>query len=335
LRDGDPDSYIGKINLETGRLACRKWAARGADNGGSNAAWDRMCKPYLEDIGQYPGEPTFGPAVTGVQCPTIYTVTCDGDQVFPDGDVDKMSFLPRTKDILGPIGGIVRRPNQSQPRATDMFVQAADGLEFYSVVSRNAVSNDFRIVSIVRKDGQPDNCGDPSPTVNPPSGRGLPGPTTITINPEFEIEVDVDFDPSGDVTIIFDPDGDPVEVPISPTRETEGPDDIGDPAQEEDTGTGGEAEGEADEGEVLTGVSVEVVDVPVFANVNFDGGGALYRGAYYVYLGADSNLDLQPEGAISRVKQFYYAPEPSTEWRVVAGKGYNVRVTPYYRPSIE
>lgn len=360
LRDGNPESYIGKLNLATARRSCRKWASQGiGQNAGTDAVMDGFCKPYLEDIGQYPGEPTAGANFTGGQCPGVeyrWTLTnasfkrvpCDG------GSSTTVNITDRTQSSLfGPLRGPV----------SEVRTQGDCGVTLYDLVLYGKDSNgneaSFRItqwgpgnpalraadlqydLSVERIDGQPDVCGDPEPDIRPPDPVPDPGPPSpITIAPDFDVDIDVEFFPDGTFNIKFnfggegtDPGDDPVEVPIDPTPETREPGgEPGDPT----TGTpGSEEEGEADEGEILVGVLVEIDSVPPNANVLFTEAGPVYKGPYYVYLGVEDRLDLQPEGSVARQTQFYFAPPDSTHWRVTANSGYTTTITPYYKPINE
>ena len=80
---------------------------------------------------------------------------------------------------------------------------------------------------------------------------------------------------------------------------------------------------------------VEIDSVPPNANVLFTEAGPVYKGPYYVYLGVEDRLDLQPEGSVARQTQFYFAPPDSTHWRVTANSGYTTTITPYYKPINE
>lgn len=341
LRDGAPESYIGKLNLATARRSCRKWASGGVGkNAGTDAVMDGFCKPYLENIGQYPGEPTATTPFAGGQCPGIeYEVRMQATR-----PSDGVVFGPATQRIFGPITEIFANKTGSWTGfgigVSGFNAQgepAVDLLAFGGIGDENVI--DF--ADIERADGQPDDCGDPPPEYEPPLPWPDPGPPSpITIAPDFDVDIDVEFFPDGTFNIKFnfggegtDPEDDPVEVPVDPTPETREPGgEPGDPV----TGTpGSEEEGEADEGEVLVGVLVEIDSAPPNANVLFTPTGPVYKGPYYVYLGVEDRLDLQPEGSVARQAQFYFAPTDSTHWRVTSNAGYTTTVTPYYKPINE
>ena len=346
LRDGNPESYIGKLNLATARRSCRKWASEGiGQNGGTDAVMDGFCKPYLQDIGEYPGEPTAQPPFTGGQCPGV---EYNGVIEITLWDFDLTEVIGRREitasggTAVGPIEAArVGPPLDSEGRSTTIELLGQNGWETVTSNISRRYEGPAKIISLSRADGQPDVCGDPPPEYEPPDPRPDPGPPSpITIAPDFDVDIDVDFFPDGTFNIKFnfggegtDPGDDPVEVPVDPAPETREPGGApGDPV----TGTpGSEEEGEAAGDEILVGVLVEIDSAPPNANILFTGAGPVYKGPYYVYLGVEDRLDLQPEGATARQSQFYFAPSDSTHWRVTANAGYTTTITPYYRPRNE
>jgi hypothetical protein len=107
----------------------------------------------------------------------------------------------------------------------------------------------------------------------------------------------------------------------------------GEPGTPDTVGGDEEAEGEADEGEILTGVLVEVDSAPGFARTVQNVSTPTYIGACYVYLGWDGQLDLQPEGQFLVDGQFFAAVPGMTHWRVRSAVGYTLTITPYYAPK--
>jgi hypothetical protein len=143
---------------------------------------------------------------------------------------------------------------------------------------------------------------------------------------------------------IPDPFGDPVQLPNFPLPRVDGPSlfpeddqppeaEPGEPGTPETVGGDEEAEGEADEGELLTGVLVEVDSTPGFARTVQNVSTPTYIGACYVYLGWDGQLDLQPEGQFLVDGQFFAAVPGMTHWRVRSAVGYTLTITPYYAPK--
>ena len=363
LRDGTPESVIGKLNQATVRQGCRKWARQTGSNPGTDASMNRLCKPYLDSLNENPGEPTANtPPWTGGQEPgVLYDVRVNVLRRSRrcDGSIASSRRYDETEQMVGPITDYVflREFEETCCGGNDLsrFQEGVRGFDengnpvsniSAAFVETGGVCRYLEVaevqITVTRADGQPDGPDNPPPIYRPPTRvpGPAPGPVTVDINPDFSVDVDVDINPDGtfDFTFNFggqgtEPEDDPVKVPFDPTPETREPGgEPGDPV----TGTpGSEEEGEADEGEELVGVLVEVDSVPPNANVLFTKAGPVYKGAYYVYLGLEGRLDLQPEGAVARQTQFYFAPPDSTHWRVSANAGYTTTVTPYYKPIKE
>jgi hypothetical protein len=142
---------------------------------------------------------------------------------------------------------------------------------------------------------------------------------------------------------ITDPFGEPVQLPNLPLPDVEGPslfpEDEPPLAEPVESGTpetvsgDEEAEGEADEDEILTGVKVEVDSAPSFARQVQNVSTPTYIGAAYVYLGWEDQLDLQPEGQFLVDGQFFAAVPGMTHWRVRSAVGYTLTITPFYAPK--
>lgn len=363
LRDGTPESVIGKLNQATVRQSCRKWSRETGTNAGTDAGMSRLCTPYLESINEDPGEPTAtSPPWTGGQIPgVLYDVRVNVGRVSRrcNGSVATSNRYDETVQMIGPITDHVseRLFEETCCGGNDLssFKEGVRGFDEFGIevsnVSAVGVSpggpcrylevTDVTI-TVTRADGQPDGPGSPPPIYRPPVRvpGPPPGPVTIDINPDFSVDIDVDINNDGTFNFRFnfggegtEPGDDPVEVPFDPSPETREPGgEPGDPV----TGTpGSEEEGEAGKGEILVGIQVEVESAPPNANVIFTPSGPVYKGAYYAYVGVEDRLDLQPEGATARQTQFFFAPPDSTHWRVSANAGYTTTVTPYYRPIKE
>jgi hypothetical protein len=142
---------------------------------------------------------------------------------------------------------------------------------------------------------------------------------------------------------IPDPFGEPVQLPNFPLPRVDGPSlfpedeaplaEPGEPGNPEVIAGDEEAEGEADDGETLTGVMVEVDSAPGFARTVQNVSTPTYIGACYVYLGWEGQLDLQPEGQFLVDGQFFAAVPGMTHWRVRSAVGYTLTITPYYAPK--
>lgn len=357
LASGEPSSVISKIGQEVGRAYCRAYgAAPGSVNGDRVSRVEKACRPYLDSIGA-PQGPTIKVPFVGGQCSGVtyqvqYGATatasgCDGSnpnvRTRPFGNVS----TPR----VGPIGSIelipanptncgfgnydlrVRRPN-----GTLLF--GSDNV-FSPGVSGNArMTLDSFTPAVVRVDGLPDDCGSLPPVVTDPPSFPNPTPPPFRFNPDPDIDIEIDVDILPDAQITFNIGGGPIT--IDPFADGDGggdgggggsgppPGDVGEPGTPGDTGDGGDADGEAPPGEVLTGLKINFLTPPVGGNEYAPG---IYRGVCYVYMGTADGVDHDPAGAMLRDGQFIFAEKDNlTNWFVSANPGYNLRVTPYYRP---
>jgi hypothetical protein len=119
------------------------------------------------------------PPFSGGQCPVNYTVTVAG----PPSPTGGPGTATRT--VLGPVGGMCFPFISAVPPRVQIGVSGANGCNTggggQGIVA-TSFSGDWGIVSAVRQDGQPDNCGDP-PIDYPP-------PTNFTTNTDITYNVD-------------------------------------------------------------------------------------------------------------------------------------------------
>lgn len=332
LAGPEPTSPLPAWQWKSGRAVCDRWARgnRASILPGRDLFYRQLCEPYLGD--DMPGDASFEPPFEGGQCSVLYLVyaTSSGVDIAIGGQTPLQ--------ILGPLSApafstqVIGSPFPDSTRYRWVF--PSDPSKVLQFTSRSSFTPNpgFRIAG--RVDGGPDNCGDPesefdsgdpepSPDPNPgpvggPTGFPFPG-FDITINPDGTIDIDFG-DGTGPVTI--DPglpggeDGPP-------------PGDLGDAGESANTGEGGEAEGEAPPGSVLTAVKVDILETPPNAREYAEG---VYRAVCYVYLGTSDGLDLEPGGASMRSGQLFLAEADNlTHWRVNANVGFDLSVTPYYR----
>jgi len=303
------------------------WAR--ALGGLSFGAASRICKPYWDDQGR--DGPTASPPFTGGQCPTTYTVFVAGLNGSGQAATSNSGF-----GILGPIVGILRTPTGSPGSVAIGLATASQNITTaFGVTTTDANAASWSITSITRDDNLADSCGNPpsviQPGPNPPTDPGpLPGPepTTDPDNPTGPplFPIPPFLDPIVGPIPIVGPE-DPQPAPNPPTGPPPG--DIGDPGPPEDTGSGGDAEGEAPDGEILVGLKVDILASPPKARQFAPG---VFRGAVYVYMGVTGNLDQDFGGSMLKSGQFFFAEKENlTSWLVSANNGYSFRVTPYYR----
>jgi hypothetical protein len=301
-----------------------------------------ICRPYLGNDGM----PRAVPVVPGGQCDGVcYVVTIvadnspNGYQFRTRGPIGGVRFVP----LSG--GGRVEVLSRSVPiPGSAPSCNALDVLAWRSTGLGGSGGTNPRVTATARTDGLPDNCGNVRPTAptRGPSPRPNPGP-----NPPGGGQPPV-LDPRG--RWIFRPgpirspynEPDTPCPPIDPYRPGRGddddpfygpenpePGDPGSPGLPSPTGEGGDAEGTAPADTELSGLRVDVLEVPPNANQYATG---VYRGVFYAYMGNEAGLDQDYAGSMVTDGQFILAERSGlTRWRVSANPGYNVRVTPYYR----
>jgi len=349
IRDGPSTGLPGFIR-DGYRKRCDQFAnlppwARLLGNGPSGAL-DRVCTPYWDD-NAWDGPEVSPLPFTGGQCDgEIYLV----QWTYETGDEEEPETRTVYSKAYGPIGGASEGENSAGAPGAGLttrgglnrtgtpygcgglFLVTLGASQYRQFV--NAGRNPA-IVSV-----SPcglDNCGNPPqppprPGPNPPPD---PGPTD---GPEPTDDPD---NPDGPPIVPLPPYDDPIygptpiTGPTGPTGPPGGgptpppPGDIGDPDDSSDTGEGGDASGNGGEGEILVGIKIDVLDSPPKARQYVEG---VFRGACYIYMGVEGNLDQDYGGSMLKDGQFFFAEKDNlTHWLVSANNGYNFRVTPYYR----
>lgn len=344
----DPSPATGPFGVAkaVAQQSCRRWArGEGIPSlPGFDALYGGICEPYLDSIGENPGDGVLGPPFQGGQCPVQYTVS-GTYRVYDNAQCairpDPINF---SAGVLGPIkrffydngGGPAPTCNQSPGR-----VFRVEGATNTIGLASSPAGGLVRItgVNIVRTAGGADNCGNPPPEYDPPNiPPGLPplAPITVNIPGIGDVKVDVTFGPNGEIQISLPDLGINVELPNPLFDGEDGGEDgpippgfQGEPAEPIDVGPGDAADETSESN--LVGVLVQTIQTPPRANRLFNETESYTKGAYFVYFGGDGGLSQNPEAAISRQDQFYYAPEGCNRFRVIPNAGFTLRVTPYYK----
>lgn len=346
LADTSPIVAAGQPTRQILRAACRSYARGGGPQNlpGFDGVWGGLCQPYLDSINESPTGGSLEPPFTGGQCAQGYLVWGQIDGT----DIQIGGLTP--VNMVGPLRPTGRRdvPAPGQPFSDSMrtFFDFDTGSGPASVGVPWRLSFPSSRTYRVDAQGQSDNCGNPPVEYDPPRIKpGLPTlpPTPVDFPGVGPINIDVGFDPQGNLTVNLPDIGVevPIEVPFDISIGEGGddgggpaappPGDVGDPGQPQEPGPGGEAAGEAPEGSVLTGVRVQVLGIPNSRNKYTED---VYRGAYYVYMGVPGLLDLDFGGAMVRTDQFFFAELLNlTSWRVSANTGWSIRATPYFRSA--
>lgn len=311
---------------------CRRWAAADKSNFSTrvNTGNAQLCGPYLESLGENPDDGDLSVPFTGGQCVGVSYVVRRQNRTTA-GNFGAPANTTGIGPVIGPyldIDGLIGRAGINFAGSGKVQTLSGPATEVLAPT----------IISITRSDGLPDTCGNPPTQISPPSTVTpvTPIPPTITINlPGVgPVTVDLSFDEDGDPvfcieeidTCITVDVGDPGGAEPPPGLE---PGDQGEPGGSIDVGSGDVAEGE-DPDRNLTGVLVQTIAYPPRTNRLFNAVEAYTKGGYWVYFGGDAGFSQNPEAAISRADQFYYAPPNSNRFRVVPNNGFTLRVTPYY-----
>ena len=301
----------------------------------SQYAMSQHCQKYLSDNGY--SQPELSVPFSGGQCVGApYTA----GWTYLDG-----SPFIFSASVIGPITAMTATYSRPGPFSNVEYwyyrISHAGGVSEGESAVQPKDDAPGQIV-VFRTDGQPDNCGDPAPTVGPGPN---PAPRT-PFEPEEEPFDEPDTGPILPMPEIPNPFGDPISLPNLPIPRPGGEEYVeppsskpstpepGTPGTPEETGGDGTSEG-GDPDQELVGVLVEALTIPESAREATNFPSTVYIGPCYVWLGLEDRLDLQPEAEYVRFPQFFYAPVPSTHWRVTARVGYNLRVTPYYREKVE
>lgn len=323
------DRPLANAISQSGRLMCdfygaTPFAAR-AVFGTSSPIVATLCKPYFDDAG-YDGPVPSAPSFTGGQCVGVSYLV----QVIRAGAIIDFSAT-----LNGPIGAFTYTRSGAPNFRLIISVTHQGGTSTSDVGDPGDAAIATYVQSAVRVDALPDTCGNiPTPAepgANPPPD---PGP----FPPGQDPGVDPDGQPYFYVPPIPPefPFDEPTEVPVfGPTGQPDPgpPPGPGAPGTPVDTGVGGDAEDEADEGEMLWAIKVDILTYPPNPNEYAPG---VYRGVCYCYMGDDSGLDHDPAGAMLRSGQLILAERDYlTKWRVAANSGYDLRVTPYYKSNGE
>lgn len=350
LRDGNPSSITGKAAQAINRRQCEVW---GKDPTAFRPAWSDqladICGPYLNDRGLPPPVPEAKSPFVGGQCSCL-SYSYKIQIVRQSGALDGTLTL---SGRYGPIGQptFTQQPSGTSPRITQVFYNDGgptgagttclpQALRLGNSAGRPITITSLRVVDIVQNGTHPPGgCGNPPPEYLPgaPYGPPLPSPPQlvpgdpaspsfdVTVNPDGSIEVC-----SGDTCITINP-GPDGEIPRDEPGGEEPPLEPGNQGQPGSPSGNfqDEAEGE-DPTRNLVGVSVQIVSLPNRANQFFNNFETYTKGPYFVFFGGDGGYSQNPEAAIARAEQFYYAPPGCNKWRVVANVGYTLNVVPYY-----
>jgi hypothetical protein len=312
------------------RFSCRVWARlpKGGFTQSANAFSENICAEYLESLDENP-EPG------SIQAGDTLLGSGRGTYTADDGYWIGLGGTPDTEfsdNFQGTV--VVQAHCSSSPGAAySMFVVNGQsfppGDNFYGTGCPSYALKEVRVFSRAQ-----------SPGYTPPTSIvGSPLPPTIEVNVPGvgPIDVSVGFDDEGrpvvcipelEVCATVDVDGIFGGDTFNPGLIQRPPGDVGQADTPETTGAGGESEGEAPEGSVISGLQIEILSQPVTASKFTPD---VYRAVCYIYMGVPDNLALHFDGSLMTDNQFVLPQKDNlTNWKVVANSGYNLRVTPFY-----
>lgn len=347
VKEGTPSGPIPNIGVALARQACRRYADNpGGVPGGVAAAFEGVCRPYLDDIGYGQGPAIALPFRDG-QC---YGVNYGFDFTFTNNQGARQTLAQQTTGRL--IGAYAVDIDGQDSWQFGFERQAVEGGPVVRVVQGTTFGRGNPnpvITGVTALDAGAGSCGNPSPVVRPPVPPPTPGPTREPFSPSpgTDIDIDVTIGPTGGITfniggpsITIDPfgggggdgggsDNPGIDQPGTAPSSGLPPGDIGQPAAPVVTGPSGVASGCAPPNSVLVGIKVNILE-PLPPVNQYDP--AVYRGVCYAYMGTLGNLALNPEGVALRNGQMLFAPlDNLTCWEVRANVSFLLRVTPYYR----
>ena len=369
LRSGEPQGVVGKIGQAIGRSYCRRYGADpSAARFGNAVRIENACRPYLDDESAGNGV-ELSTDLQGGQCAgVLYSVTQTMTATSPyTGAVYTRSM---SVNVTGPITEIRQDTGSTRQICTVsgggagarsvsnisfrlIVFAAGDGGLLDVVVAGSpwgpstctaqiVLPGDVLVVTnrvIARADGLPDVCGNPPPTVRQPRSQPDTRGPSFRFNPSADIDLGIEVDVLPDGTVNFDIGTGPINVDLFPTEgggDGSGggdgpPGDVGEADNDaaEDADENGDAAGCGGDNQVLGGLKIEVVTVPDSAREYSPG---IYRGAAYIYMGVEGNLDQDFGGSMLKSGQFFLPEKTNlTCWQVRANFGYKLRVTPYYK----
>ena len=195
------------------RFNCRRWAAADKSQFSQrvNTGNAQICGPYLDSLGESPGDPEIAPPFTGGQCNLAYTFVIESQ-----GNPSPLADVFANRSTRGPIVGwrVAVEGTRTRGYVTSHHpgvagcaaVGASQGLQerqWFDVQTRDRpVPFTARVLSVCG--GLPDSCGDPPNEIRPP-GRPI-------VPPVIAPEITINLPGLGPVTVTveLDPDGDPV-----------------------------------------------------------------------------------------------------------------------------
>lgn len=367
IRDELPDnaSPMNKWGQEVLRRTCRRFARANVPGIGvvNSPIWGAVCDPYLDSISEGPTSGgSYSPPFTGGQCSNVqyeilwyfdsavsevwggYGVGCIDETLVSSGGstlVARGVWGPisygGTTIVNGDIRGIITYSSPQGVSQTVEFTTPLQGGSALCPVGFKSVSGD-RIEVQVFGSGI-DDCGDPPNQYNPPQyppdlptigtptnpAPGLGDDWDVTINPDGTFNVCYS---NQECTPNINPDGSTPDPSEDPGEED------GDPNENNPNDPTDDITGCASEGQILTGIKIEITQIPVGEN---PGSGGFYRNVCWVWMGpSQDQLDLVTDGKFLESGQFVIPDSNNCRcYRVRPSPLWGLSVQAYSRPEKE
>lgn len=353
LRDDLPSASPGvaKWVQETGRRACRKYARQRGSVPflTSDPSWDGICSGYWGAINEAPVSGGFGPSWSGAggQCDgklygssiTYRTgfVNTSGGITWGSTQTANASCGTPGVNLIGPVsfqrttggGGVVSYSFRGKSNTFGANVSSSGPLQIQGTS-----------LSLCSGQGTESGCSSPPQDYRPPLFPDNLPPLSPPTNPAPGLgnEWDIDILPDGQVQICI---GGECSTGTPPGGGG-GPDSGGGPGGEDgepqetdpnDPNDPNEVSGCVEEGNILTGLKIEVTEAPP----NYQGLGGIYYRSCWIWMGPSSDLlDMVSDGRAIENNQFVI-PDSSdcTCYKVRANPGFKVEVQAYSRPKEE
>jgi len=325
-----------------------------------------MCSGYLGSINEGPtSSGSYGPPYSGGQCSILYKVFFTSTAVRKsDGAVidTQTDFSIFNGPILGAIsceGGSCGIPGLPTPGHISWIISGSlsdsgeiGGGQKVTIGNKRYIAQGFsgssslfrstlQINSVTpNQAGQPDNCGSPPnqyrPPTFPPNLPALPNPTNPA--PGFGNNWEVNLLPDGQIDICIGGEcsgGTPPDGGGGPDSGGGPGEPDGDPQETDpnDPDNPNEVSGCAEDGNVLTGVQIDIIQEPP----NYQGLGNIYYRSCWVWMGPSSELlDMVSDGKAIESGQFVIPDSRDCVcYKVRANPGFRVSVQAYSRPKEE
>lgn len=195
LLEPNPGGAVDSVAQAIARQTCRRYAdgVEGLDDD-TSVSLEKVCRPYLDNIG-YGQPPEVKLPFRGGQCPVAYRFTWQQRQG------STASGFSWSNNIITGYTGPLRVVDESTGSELctgpgESFARQrliGSGVNQDRLLSNGCsdIPPGWRLISLVRTDGQPDDCGSGVPLIDQPEPPDNPGPVTEPYNPNPGVDIDI------------------------------------------------------------------------------------------------------------------------------------------------